>query len=851
MTESALFQGRWAARIALWAALLETACWGRGAQAQLPAFPGADGAAAFTTGGRGGLVYRVTKLDKNFNDNGPGTLRYGLTDSNFGGQPRTIVFDVAGTFWLGRFGAERGHDNGWDTQSRLNWGSHVTIAGQSAPGPVFIMGGVTKANGSNTILRNVTIAPGYGLRNFSKPEDGIAPTPGDFPDAYVYDAIDISGQGILIDHVTTVYATDETISINELADDVTIQYSSISQGQNYPQADAEGGGNFTGHGLGSLIQPGSGANISIHHNLYAHQKGRLPRVGTETGDLSNPAVGGYNDFRNNVFYNWLGTAGQGASGQPSQNNFVNNFYLAGPGGEDPIGGSNPGITLRSGGTGIFSGSSQTKVYASGNLRDTNKDGDWDDTSVAPFTGSLQAAEFTQTPYFGVTDSAVDAFDRVLDFMGANWWNRSAIDARIVAEVRSGTGKIMAWADDPFNPDPAEGQEWREMLALRANPATGAAPFVRPADWDVDGDGMPGWWEQHHGLSPLVANSNGDFDDDGYTDLEEYLNELAAWPAPRPLAFTGSTNNRYALSSNWDLQWQPSHFDAVIVSAGTVVVDAVGQHAGSVHVAPAAGEVATLEIADGWLRVENRVEIGVGGSLGQVVLSGGKLRAETLSRGTEGSFQFTGGTLTADRIEFDLVNQGGTLAPGEDLFGPTAGQTEILGNLTLASGALAIELGGPAAGTEFDQVIVQGDAHLGGVLDLSLFNGFSILPGDTFEILTIAGTRSGEFVGLSEGSLAATLGVDLFITYQAGDGNDVALFTTSSLPGDFVPNGVVDGEDFLAWQRDPSVGSLVGWEANFGGPASMPTHPVPEPASLGWMALLAASLAMGRRGSFRC
>jgi hypothetical protein len=36
-----------------------------------------------------------------------------------------IVFDVAGTTWLGRFGAEKNHDNGWDTQSRLNLGSNV------------------------------------------------------------------------------------------------------------------------------------------------------------------------------------------------------------------------------------------------------------------------------------------------------------------------------------------------------------------------------------------------------------------------------------------------------------------------------------------------------------------------------------------------------------------------------------------------------------------------------------------------------------------------------------------------------------------------------------------------------
>src|SRR5262249_856109 len=156
--------------------------------------------------------------------------------------------------------------NGWDTASRYNLGSNVTIAGQTAPGHVYIMGGVVKGNGTNTILRNVTIAPGYGMRNFHEPENGKLPTPGDFPDPYVYDAIDISGTNIMIDHVSTVYSTDETISANEAANNITIQYSNISQGQNYPQADAEGGGNFTGHALGSLLQGGSNSKFSIHHN---------------------------------------------------------------------------------------------------------------------------------------------------------------------------------------------------------------------------------------------------------------------------------------------------------------------------------------------------------------------------------------------------------------------------------------------------------------------------------------------------------------------------------------------------------------------------------------------------------
>lgn len=575
-------------------------------RAGIPAFPGAQGAAGEITGGRGGIVYHVTKLDRNHNHNEPGTLRYGLTDANFPpGAPRTIVFDVAGTFWLGRYGAERGHDNGWDTQSRLNVGSHLTLAGETAPGPVWIMGGVVKVGGTNVILRNIGIAPGYGLRNFAKPDEGIPPTPGDFPDSYVYDALDISGRNVLIDHVTALYATDETISANEQAHAVTIQYCIIAQGQNYPQWDAEGGG-YTGHALGSLFQGGSDAPFSVLYNLYAHLKGRLPRVGSEVG------TGPVHDFRNNVFYNWFGTAGSGGSGQPSFNNFIHNFYLVGPGGEDPAGGTSTNLVWRTGGTGIFNGvSSLTRVYVAGNVRDGNRDGDPFDTSPADGLYSsvaIQSAAFDLNQ--GVTLAATGALAHVLRYCGARWWERdddftqpqtNAVDRpdeRIIRETWTGTGRIRAWADDPFNDDPNEGTEWRALLALRADPVTGAAPFQHPPDWDTDQDGMPDAWEITRGLNPAEFDANEDDDQDGYTNLEEYLHERAAWPAPGVIFFTGP-GSRFAAITNWSVfglpltiarrgtqpsrsHWQPSRFDTAVITNATVLLDAPGQTAGTLR-----------------------------------------------------------------------------------------------------------------------------------------------------------------------------------------------------------------------------------------------------------------------------
>jgi hypothetical protein len=52
-----------------------------------------------------------------------------------------------------------------------------------------------------------------------------------------------------------------------------------------------------------------------------------------------------------------------------------------------------------------------------------------------------------------------------------------------------------------------------------------------------------------------------------------------------------------------------------------------------------------------------------------------------------------------------------------------------------------------------------------------------------------------------------------------------------IPGDFDGDGDVDGRDFLAWQRNPSVGDLADWQANYGaGPLTAASVAILEPAS---------------------
>ena len=85
-----------------------------------------------------------------------------------------------------------------------------------------------------------------------------------------------------------------------------------------------------------------------------------------------------------------------------------------------------------------------------------------------------------------------------------------------------------------------------------------------------------------------------------------------------------------------------------------------------------------------------------------------------------------------------------------------------------------------------------------------------------------------------------------LPYDATVDGSLAIFSISQLAGDFNNDGTVDGEDFLEWQRDQSVGSLAAWEANYGIAATLSTSSaaVPEPTTC-VLALAALCLAMRR------
>jgi autotransporter-associated beta strand protein len=225
--------------------------------------------------------------------------------------------------------------------------------------------------------------------------------------------------------------------------------------------------------------------------------------------------------------------------------------------------------------------------------------------------------------------------------------------------------------------------------------------------------------------------------------------------------------------------------------------------------------------------------------GGTTINGGTLLANNISGSATGNGNVTVSSLGtlggAGNVSGAVtVNSGGTVAPGASV------GTLTVENVVFESGStFDVELAGSGgvAGVDFDQLVVNNGATLGGTLNVSLVNPFTLSPGLSFEILDVGGSLSGTFSGLAEGGLVGNYGgTNLLITYAGGDGNDVTLL--SATPGDFDLDNDVDGLDFLKWQRGGSpnplsASDLSDWESYFGTvvPAIAAAVTVPEPSSV--------------------
>ena len=208
-----------------------------------------------------------------------------------------------------------------------------------------------------------------------------------------------------------------------------------------------------------------------------------------------------------------------------------------------------------------------------------------------------------------------------------------------------------------------------------------------------------------------------------------------------------------------------------------------------------------------LHVDNTLEIGSGQTLN--LGSNSTLTAGTINHTLGGTFNFFGGELNVGTFDGDLTQQGGTVAPGQ-----SPGVMQVVGNYDLTAGGIEIELGGLNQSTEYDYLEILGDFTIGtGGLNVIVLDSLDLALNQWFNIISVAGTQTGRFAGLNEMGLVGTYGHhDLFISYTAGDGNDIALLARPTLSGDLNGDGFVGVDDLnvvlVNWNRDVPPGELI-------------------------------------------
>lgn len=482
------------------------------------AFPGAEGAGMYTTGGRAAnaKVYHVTNL----NDSGEGSLRAAIEASG----PRYVVFDVAGIIEL-------------KTDLRIKNGN-ITIAGQTAPGAgICLRYRSLVVSADNVIIRYLRSRPGVKGDEATN-DDGLDAIWGRYC------------KNVILDHCSVSWSTDECSSFYTNKN-FTMQWCVLTE-------SLHNAGHTKGsHGYGGIW---GGAPASYHHNLVANHDSRNPRFDSPNTykennsdtdiSLADRAI----DFRNNVVYNFCNFPAYGGEG--AKLNFVGNTYKWGPASVNGSGLSykdgketnNPGYkrSYFYQVDGKYTTGGKTYDYGAAHLY---VDGNTFDTSVDPSStvgASLTADNksgfvLNSSSYSDVkkditwlstplsikqgaevcdvtTHSALGAFEKIVAYAGASL-HRDAVDERATKHAKAGT----------FEANGSHGSK-NGIIDLPQDvggyPVYSATSEELARVKDSDGDGIPDHYEELFGLNPQDKDDalKHNFDE-RYTNLEMYLHYL--------------------------------------------------------------------------------------------------------------------------------------------------------------------------------------------------------------------------------------------------------------------------------------------------------------------------------------
>ena len=492
-------------------------------QAEIPAFPGAEGGGMYTQGGRGGKVLTVTNL----NDSGEGSFRWACEQ----GGARIIVFNVSGIIRL-------------ETPIVVR-APYVTIAGQTAPGDgVCIAGQTFQIDTHDVIIRHMRFRRGETMSWHREDAFGGNPV-----------------GNIMIDHCSCTWGLDENISFyRHMYDPSEGYYQARSEKlptvnvtiQNTISAKALDTYN---HSFGSTL---GGENASFMRNLWSSNMGRNPSVGWN----------GVFNFVNNVLFNWHLRTVDGGD-YTAMFNMINNYYKPGP--ATPKGTPVSHRILKpEAGRSKHPYKQYGRVFAQGNIVEGSPKVTADNWNggiqvenkhnTGDYTQQMRAYKPFPMPYVKIM-SANEAYDYVLNNVGATIPCRDKVDEIIVNEVRTGEiyyekklpkknpyGDTWGLAEKSQNEDGSfrhrrMGNDSYKVGIITDPCQMGGYPEYKGEPYvDTDKDGMPDDWERKNGLNPNDASdANGDLTGDGYTNIEKYINGIS----------TNHYTNWRDLSNNYD------------------------------------------------------------------------------------------------------------------------------------------------------------------------------------------------------------------------------------------------------------------------------------------------------------
>ena len=447
--------------------------------AQIPAFEGAVGSGAHTSGFRASntQVIHVTSLADDYQGTpAVGTFRWAMTRT----YPRIIIFDVGGMIEMnGMINLDASH-------------SDYYLAGQTAPGGITLHGyGQIQQDGTRQgIVRYITFA--------NEVDKARPPNPPGSVEDKRHLTFNNNDEGI-IDHCTSYFSHNEAFNFWHYGS------SGVPASVGHTISNSIIGEGDTGSLMGGDETAKAAGEVSAIRNLYVHIRHRHPNI---TGGAEGEII-------NTISYNFRTRVTRVSAS--SVVNYIGNYVKMGSASTNTIS-NRRNIVM----DGVVDG---TKVF----IDDNNFfDGRYDGVTTAnkyemfDVTDAGSHTTSSPRPANSVWTSST-AFPMVKGVRVATPLNYSVLQDSLLQLNVNGIGANMYLDDDGskiYISDTKVAQYFNDVKnGLNANGSGSSygnelgvydipikATTNRPAGFDTDGDGMPNTWELSNGLSTTVDDA---------------------------------------------------------------------------------------------------------------------------------------------------------------------------------------------------------------------------------------------------------------------------------------------------------------------------------------------------------